>query len=107
MKPSSIGSSGPPRAPPPEPPERTRLGARERDVADATRVGVRRRLDAEPVPLGVAHHRPELGQLADLVRLRLEKPRAEPEQALELRLAVGYVDVQVDRQLQRRGFLTP
>ena len=65
----------------PEAPELDRLRARERDVADVTvRQWVGRRLDAEAIPLRVAHDSPCLLELADAVRLRRDEPRAHAQQ---------------------------
>ena len=80
-----------------------RIGAGERDVEEERPlarplVGA---LDAEAVSFGVAHHRPRLAEVADRARLRLDELRADAEQALDLALAVGGVDVEVDRDLDR------
>ena|SRR5436190_1475386 len=61
-----------------------------------------RPLDAEAVSLGIAHHRPRLLQLPGLLCLRHDDLRAQADEPLDLRLAVRNVDVDVDRQLDRR-----
>src|SRR4029453_16612603 len=84
-----------------------RLRARERHVADETMGRVRRALDAEAVTFGVAHDRPDFGEVADRVRLRLDELAAELEAPLQLRFAVRDIDVEVDRHFNRRRFRHP
>src|SRR5439155_6037234 len=94
----------PPEGVGPEASERDGSRAREGHVAEVT-VGqrVRGRLDAEAVSLRIAHDSACLFDLADATRFRLDEPPAETEQPFELRLAVGDVDVEMDRKLDRRG----
>ncbi len=68
---------------------------------------LRRRLDAETVALRIAHHGPGLFELPDAVRFRLDEMSTELEHSSQLRLAVGDVHVDVDRQLDRRRLRHP
>ena len=92
----------------PEPAQLPRLRAGERDIADVTmRRRLRRRLDAETVAFRIAHHGPGLFELPDAVRFRLDEMSTELEHSSKLRLAVGDVHVDVDRQLDRRRLRHP
>src|SRR4051794_35946853 len=87
----------------PESPQLSRLGTGERDVPDVRAFRVRRVLQAEAVPFGVAHDRGAVPERTNFEGLRHDQAAAELKHAIERGLAVRHVDVEVNRHLERLG----